>query len=453
MRIYHFLFICIGLPFGSNAQNNISTMNKWSVGASVGAHDGMAPSSANTKLYQIHHFGINGRYMLTNRAGLMLGVNYDFLDFIDRPYNSNYFRASLEGVVNAGDILHFPQVMPKIGLMVHGGAGFSSLWSNNHPTISRDESLPVRSDGMVNFTFGVTPQYKLNERWSLNGDLSFIFHSRQNNRFDMQAPNKKGAIDGYMVNLSVGVSYYFGKNKSHADWTPSVYSGSSTEGLDEMKAEIAALKAQTLDDDKDGVPNVIDEEAGTPAGSFVNSKGVAVKDKDADGIADIHDVCPETAGLFSANGCPDSDKDGVADYEDACPQTAGLASSKGCPVVAKEVQEVMAKALKGVQFETSKSTLLPSSMPVLDEVVRAMKENPNYHLKISGHTDNVGDEAQNLLLSEARAQTVANYLISKGIAAERISAKGYGEIQPKTSNDTQEGQAVNRRVEFEITFN
>jgi outer membrane protein OmpA-like peptidoglycan-associated protein len=220
-----------------------------------------------------------------------------------------------------------------------------------------------------------------------------------------------------------------------------------------MKAEIAALKAQTLDDDKDGVPNVIDEEAGTPAGSFVNSKGVAVKDKDADGIADIHDVCPETAGLFSANGCPDSDKDGVADYEDACPQTAGLASSKGCPVVAKEVQEVMAKALKGVQFETSKSTLLPSSMPVLDEVVRAMKENPNYRLKISGHTDNVGDEAQNLLLSEARAQTVANYLISKGIAAERISAKGYGEIQPKTSNDTQEGQAVNRRVEFEITFN
>ena|SRR6218665_2117036 len=450
MKIYHLVFFC--LPFTMNAQTEINSMNRWSVGASIGAHDAMAPAVGSTRLYQIQHVGVNGRYMFTNRAGIMLGVNYDFLDFINRPYNSHYVRTSLEGVVNAGDILHFPQVFPKIGLMIHGGAGFSSLWSNNNPNIPNTEPLSKRSDDMINFVFGITPQYKLNEKWSLNGDLSFIFHSHQTNRFDMQAKSTHGPIDGYMMNLSVGVTRYFGKNKTHADWTPTIYGG-KTEGLDEMKAEIAALKEQTRDDDQDGVPNAFDEEAGTAKGSFVNSKGVAIKDTDADGIPDIHDACPEVAGVFSANGCPDSDKDGIADKDDNCPQTAGLSTNNGCPVVAKEVQDVMAKALKGVQFETGKSTLLKTSLPILDEVVRVMKENPNYSLAIAGHTDNVGDEAQNLILSESRAQTVASYLISKGVSAERISAKGFGETEPKTTNDTKEGQALNRRVEFNVTFN
>ena len=452
MKIYHLLFIC--LPFALNAQNDVKSMNKWSLGASIGAHDGMAPTKATTRLYQIHHFGINGRYMFTNRAGLRLGVNYDFLDFIDRPYNSYYVRTSLEGVVNVGDILHFPQVMPRIGFLIHGGFGFSSLWSDNNPRYANTESLSKRADGMINFTFGATPQLKLNEKWSLNGDLSFIFHARQNNRFDMQADNRNGAIDGYMLNLSVGVSYYLGKNKTHADWTPTIYGASNTDSkeLNEMKAELAALKEQNRDDDNDGVSNALDQEANTPAGSYVNSKGVAIKDKDADGIADAYDACPEVAGAYGTNGCPDSDKDGVADIDDICPQTPGLASNRGCPVIAKETQEVMTKALKGVQFETSKSTLLKTSLPVLDEVVRVMKQNPDYRLDISGHTDNVGDEAQNLLLSESRAQAVVSYLISKGVQAERITAKGYGETQPKTTNETPEGQAINRRVEFNVVF-
>jgi len=456
MKAYQLLFslflICLSFP--SSAQNDVKNMNKWSLGVSIGAHDGMAPSRATTRLYQIHHYGINGRYMFTNRAGIRLGVNYDFLDFIDRPYNSYYVRTSLEGVINAGDILHFPQVMPRIGLLVHGGFGFSSLWSDNNPRIANTESLSKRADGMINFTFGATPQLKLNERWSLNGDLSFIFHARQNNRFDMQAVNKKGAIDGYMMNLSIGVSYYLGKNKSHADWTPTVYgaAGAGMKELNEMKAEIEALKEQTRDDDKDGVPNALDEEANTPVGSFVNSKGAAIADKDADGITDAHDACPEVAGVYATNGCPDSDKDGVPDLEDHCPHTPGLMSNRGCPAVAKEVQDVMTKALKGVGFEYSKSALLKTSLPVLDEVVRVMKQNPDYRLEISGHTDNIGDEAKNLILSEERAQTVAAYLVSKGVEFERINAKGYGEARPKTTNDSLEGQAINRRVEFEIVF-
>jgi len=81
-----------------------------------------------------------------------------------------------------------------------------------------------------------------------------------------------------------------------------------------------------------------------------------------------------------------------------------------------------------------------------------MQENPDYHLKISGHTDNQGDDDANLLLSHKRGQATKKYLMDQGIAILRLDAVGYGEMQPIESNDTAEGRAKNRRVEFEIVF-
>lgn len=430
-------------------------MNRWSVGVAVGAHDAVAPSKGATRLYQIQHVGLNGRYMMNNRVGIMLDVNYDFMDFINRSYNTHYMRTSLQGVINAGDILHFPQIMPRIGLLVHGGGGMSNMWSDNNPNIDRSEKLAKRSDEMLNFVFGLTPQFMLNDKWSLNADLSFIFHARQTNRFDMQNKSVHGPIDGYMMNLSIGVTRYFGKNKTHADWTPTVYAqeNKNDDKTAALEARIKTLEEQSRDDDKDGVPNSIDTEPGTAEGSLVDSKGVGLKDRDGDGVADAHDACPDIAGSFAANGCLDTDKDGVADNEDACPQTPGSILDKGCPQVKKEAEAVMKKALKGVQFNYQKAELLPSSLPVLDEVVKVMKDNPEYRLDIAGHTDNVGDEAMNLQLSEERAQAVANYLVSKGVSPTRLSVKGFGETEPKATNDTKEGQATNRRVEFNILFN
>jgi len=445
-KLYLALFLCPHVLF---AQTKLDSMNRWSVSLQLGAHDGMSPSTANTKLYQIQHYGLNGRYMITNRVGVQLNVNYDLFDFMNRPFNTYYVRTSLEGVINAGDILHLPQVTSRLGLLVHGGFGVSNMWSNNNPNYANTDPFFDRSDDMLNFIFGATPQVKLNEKWSVNSDLSFIFHVHQNNRFDMQAKNLHGAIDGYLLNLSVGVTRYFGKNEKHADWTKTRYS----EGMDELKMRVQQLEDQAKDDDKDGVPNGLDAEPGTAEGSLVDSKGVGLKDSDNDGVADAYDYCPDAQGPFSTNGCADGDKDGVADKDDECPQTAGAISNKGCPVVAKETKEIMSKALQGVQFDYRKNELLPSSFPILDEVVKVMIENPDYQLEINGFTDNLGEEADNIELSKLRAQSVANYLYSKGIAASRIRVNGYGEAFPKASNDTPEGQAQNRRVEFNVLFN
>jgi len=106
--------------------------------------------------------------------------------------------------------------------------------------------------------------------------------------------------------------------------------------------------------------------------------------------------------------------------------------------------------LRNVHFETGKAILTSVSFKALNELVEALKAKPNLIIEIAGHTDNVGSFETNLKLSQARAESVRNYLLSKGIAAYRVQAKGYADTQPVASNDTEEGRAKNRRTEVRI---
>jgi OOP family OmpA-OmpF porin len=109
--------------------------------------------------------------------------------------------------------------------------------------------------------------------------------------------------------------------------------------------------------------------------------------------------------------------------------------------------------LTNIFFETNKSELLPQSFSELDNLVQFLNKDLNTNIEISGHTDNTGDEKQNRMLSEARAKAVSDYLISKKIDPTRIKYKGYGSAKPITTNDTDEGKQLNRRVEFRINKN
>ena len=106
--------------------------------------------------------------------------------------------------------------------------------------------------------------------------------------------------------------------------------------------------------------------------------------------------------------------------------------------------------LKNVFFDVNKFDLKSESEAELDVVVRLMNDNPTVKIQIGGHTDNVGKPADNLTLSNNRAKSVVNYIISKGIPATRLSAKGFGETQPVGDNKTEEGKALNRRTEMKV---
>lgn len=200
------------------------------------------------------------------------------------------------------------------------------------------------------------------------------------------------------------------------------------------------------DEDKDGVADPFDKCPGTPLGAKVDDIGCLL-DSDGDGVTDDQDQCPDTpAGApVDSVGCTlDSDKDGVTDDKDKCPNTpaGAVVNSDGCTIKL---------ILHNVEFETNKATLTGGSEAVLDKVADAVKSRTDIkEILVIGHTDSQGSDAYNQKLSESRAASVADYLVSKGIPSGMLKSSGKGESQPIADNGTAGGRAQNRRVEMQI---
>lgn len=199
------------------------------------------------------------------------------------------------------------------------------------------------------------------------------------------------------------------------------------------------------DTDKDGINDEQDKCPNQPGIAKFN--GCA--DTDNDGIIDDNDKCPTVAGVAEYMGCPipDRDKDGVNDKDDKCPDIPGLASEMGCPKI-----ENAKFNTQRIQFVTGSATLTSASKTMIKEGAKLLNSDDFKALKVEvrGHTDNTGNEASNMKLSEKRAKAVADELIKNGVAADRITSKGYGQTMPIADNKTAEGRAQNRRVAFDV---
>jgi outer membrane protein OmpA-like peptidoglycan-associated protein len=186
-------------------------------------------------------------------------------------------------------------------------------------------------------------------------------------------------------------------------------------------------------------------------------------DSDGDGLLDPVDQCPydpeDFDGWLDQDGCPELDNDGdrILDKVDACPNDPetynGFVDEDGCPDEAARVVVQKEKIVisEKVFFEYNKAIILEISFALLDEVAQVMNDHPEVtKIRVEGHTDSDGSDTYNQKLSAARATSVMNYFVQAGVAAERLEAVGYGESRPIETNDTDEGKAMNRRVEFTI---
>ena len=204
------------------------------------------------------------------------------------------------------------------------------------------------------------------------------------------------------------------------------------------------------DTDKDGIFDDKDKCPDMPG--YPELDGCPYPDRDKDGVTDNKDRCPDEPGSTKNDGCPivDRDGDGVPDATDRCPDTPGPASNYGCP---EDVKTKLTYIAKNIYFHVDKATLQTISYEPLNQLADILTRYPNAKLTIEGHTDNTGSSAHNLTLSNNRAKAVVDYLVSKGIDASRLTAIGFGEEKPVTTNKTAEGRTLNRRVELKLDEN
>jgi outer membrane protein OmpA-like peptidoglycan-associated protein len=217
------------------------------------------------------------------------------------------------------------------------------------------------------------------------------------------------------------------------------------------------------DRDGDGILDDVDacpDEPGVPSEDPKKHGCPPPSDRDGDGIFDEVDACPDEPGVASEDpkkhGCPppkDRDGDGILDDVDACPDVAGPPNDDpkkhGCPEA--RIEQGQIKIREQVQFAFNSHRILPESDSLLSAVKKILEDHPEIKsVSVEGHTDNRGSAAYNKGLSQRRAASVVNWLVSRGIDKKRLSSKGLGLEKPIDTNDTDEGRQNNRRVEFHI---
>ncbi len=205
------------------------------------------------------------------------------------------------------------------------------------------------------------------------------------------------------------------------------------------------------DSDLDGINN--DEDSCKFEPGVARYHGCPIPDTDQDGINDEQDSCKTQPGLAKYHGCPipDRDNDGVNDEVDKCPDQPGPASNQGCPVLKPPAPALIKQAqlvAANVLFDNNSTNLTRKSYPSLVQLADSMKANPDLNLLIEGHTDNIGNSAYNLKLSQERAESIKKVLVNQGVSESRIRVKGFGDTRPIATNDTAAGRAKNRRVVF-----
>jgi len=432
----------------------------------------LAPSERNSLLVGLRLgvfftdvIGIEGEF------GVIPTVARDF----DYSITNLTYRAHLVAQFRASDPAN--QLIP----FVLAGAGAFSVVSTSNDNVKGDINKNIGKDTDSAFYFGVGAKLRLGMNWGLRADARLLIVPSSKNDTPPSKDTSKVAADFEAMG-----SFY----------------------LDFGRGEKAVEKEAPTDDDpdKDGIVGAADQCPTDPEDKdgYQDDDGCPEPDNDADGILDPNDKCPTEAedkdGFEDDDGCPepDNDKDGILDNADKCPLEPedkdnfqdedgcpdpdndgdgildasdkcvdqpetknGYQDDDGCPDEVPAKIKKFTGAIQGINFRVNSDALLPTSNKVLDQAVAVLKEFPELKIEIQGHTDDQvirkgGKFADNLELSQARAESVRAYFLKKGLEESRISAKGFGESLPVIDAKGLKGakltaaRAKNRRVEFKL---
>lgn len=390
--------LAVALLFCLTIQVNAQDYNKWSLDLGIGAHEAINPLSAGykTDALSLGQASLGVRYMFNEKFGLRFDVGYnEFKEGKNSlPFRSNYYRTSLEGVVNAGSLLKFSSWTKRFNLLFHGGFGLSGL-----RTISPIDS--GSGEPIMNFIVGFTPQFKLSNRISIFLDASAIFHDYQNFTYDGAPNTNKREISASIFNTSIGVNISLGKHKANADFLQDE-EVLVDEELEEIKkrlenaeTEIESLKSRKIE------KPVVDKE-------------VLVKELDT---------------RYIKRGEPTSKYSNVVTGSNV-----------------DFIRQLLNSGYVNVYFDTNKAKVQKGSLNSINYLKQFMMDNPHVSAVLIGYADETGKESHNINLSRKRAKRVFDILVAAGINPSRLSYSGGGEDKSVTENARQ----FARKVTFKI---
>jgi outer membrane protein OmpA-like peptidoglycan-associated protein len=383
----------------------------------------------------------------------------------------------------------------KVILYGYGGAGWLHYSVEKVP-LNRDPDLEI--GGWTAFIpFGLGFQFRADEHWSfrLDGGSNYTFSDALNPVL-MAADNK----DSYAT-FGVGASYAIGSGNKDADKdgltdklekqiktnpkNPDTDGDRLNDGEEYNHYKTDPLKADTDNDGLNDGDEVLvnrtnplkadtDDDGLKDGDEVLKYKTDPLKaDTDGDGLKDGEEVLTYKTDPTNADTDGDGLKDGeevnsyktsplkadtdggtVSDGVEVARGTNPLDPADDLPkkeVPKKEVLKIekgQAIVLEGIVFKTASSEILPASKEILTKAFNTLEANKDIEVEIQGHTDNVGKHDYNMKLSQSRADAVKQWLVNAGIAARRITTKGFSFDQPKATNDTPEGRQQNRRIEF-----
>lgn len=380
--------ILLSLAFFNVSAQDI---NRSSLGLYIGGHDGLHKTQHPTRIYQFTHYEAAYRLMFNNRIGTKIDMGYDNFNFTDGHPNTRALRLSFQPTFNLTDIMHINDFSERLGLQLHVGAGYAAIW--NKTLSAGPAELFASKEGSVDEIFqgiiGFTPLYKVSEKLSIQGDISFMSNIRQNKGFDFEVlPVEGGGFSAYYASATIGINYYLGSAAKHADWsyTPRL-KASDLAKLIELEKQVQMMQIEILQID------TVIERTETRI-EFVKGDTIWEQNKAY--------LVLEEAGVYE------------------------------------------------VLFEKGSVRINPIYHQSLNNLIALMKENASLQISVVGHADADGEDQLNNELSNERAQAVADYLVSNGIAKERLLVSFKGKSESKYPGKTLEIDAANRRVSFKI---
>ncbi|WP_159429426.1 OmpA family protein [Psychroflexus halocasei] len=411
-------------PMSESVQEKSMDYNKWSINANVGLLTASGPYiSGHSDYLSDLTYGLGVRYMFNDKVGLMVDGAFAKVESDEHSafdFSTKYSRVGLQGVVNLGSVLNFNTFTNRLGLLAHAGAGATFL--------SYDDGALADNEKAVHLILGFTPQFRVSDRVSLFLDVAMQGNLKQDITMDgMQYTRGSSThgFDGMVTTLSAGISVYLGGNQYHADWAAAGKANELDNRVTNTENKLDEIEDKMADDDRDGIPNYLDEEPNTINGVAVDAKGRAV-DTDGNGIPDEIDKSLQKKYITKS------------EFEN---------NYQGGDV--NSVKAMANSGLISVFFKFDSTQPEDHSYAAINKIVLYMKSNEGSTAKLTGYADQIGNKNYNMQLSKKRAKYVYDVLVASGISEDRLSYEGGG-MDSSVNKDSSNARKLVRRVVFEI---